>query len=45
MAKSDWTPDQLLVPFFGFSLLIFFAYCYPIARLTIRLEKKFVVKQ
>jgi len=35
----------LLVPFFGFALLIFFVYCYPIARWTIRLEKRFVLRQ
>lgn len=35
---------ELLVPFYGFALLIFFAYCYPIARLTIRLERRFQVK-
>ena len=44
MEAEDNHPE-LLVPFFGFSLVIFFAYCYPIARLTISLEKKFVVKQ
>lgn len=35
---------ELLVPFYGFALFIFFAYCYPIARFTIRLERKFQVK-
>ncbi|MCG8544993.1 MAG: amino acid ABC transporter permease [Alphaproteobacteria bacterium] len=35
---------ELLVPFYGFALLIFFAYCYPIARLTIRLERRYAVK-
>ena len=44
MEAEDNHPE-LLVPFFGFALIIFFAYCYPIARLTIRLERKFVVKQ
>lgn len=34
---------ELLAPFYGFVLLLFFAYCYPIARYTIRLEKKFAV--
>jgi polar amino acid transport system permease protein len=43
MEGSDNHPE-LLVPFYGFALLIFFAYCYPIARLTIRLERKFMVK-
>ena len=35
---------ELLIPFYGFSLVIFFAYCYPIARWTIGLERKFSVK-
>lgn len=35
---------ELLVPFYGFALAIFFAYCYPIARLTVRLERKFQVR-
>lgn len=34
----------LLIPFYGFVLLIFFLYCYPIARLTVRLERRFQVK-
>ncbi|MCP4980482.1 MAG: amino acid ABC transporter permease [Gammaproteobacteria bacterium] len=44
MEAEDNHPE-LLVPFFGFALIIFFAYCYPIARYTIRLEKKFAVRQ
>lgn len=43
MEAEDNHPE-LLVPFFGFALLLFFAYCYPIARLTMRLERKFAVK-
>lgn len=43
MEAEDNQPE-LLMPFFGFALLLFFAYCYPIARLTIRLERKFAVK-
>ena len=35
---------ELLVPFYGFALLIFFVYCYPIARFTIRLERRYAVK-
>jgi len=35
---------ELLGPFYGFLLLLFFVYCYPIARWTQRLEKKFAVK-
>lgn len=44
MEAEDNHPE-LLIPFFGFSLLIFFAYCYPIARFTIGLEKRFAVRQ
>jgi polar amino acid transport system permease protein len=44
MEAEDNHPE-LLVPFFGFTLIIFFAYCYPIARYTMRLEKRFVVNQ
>lgn len=43
MEAEDNHPE-LLVPFYGFSLVIFFAYCYPIARFTISLEKRFSVK-
>jgi len=43
MEAEDNHPE-LLVPFFGFALILFFLYCYPIARLTMRLERKFVVK-
>lgn len=42
--ESEDNHPELLVPFFGFALLIFFAYCYPIARLTIALERKYAVK-
>jgi len=35
---------DLLAPFYSFVLLIFFIYCYPIARWTIYLEKKYAVK-
>ncbi len=43
MEAEDNHPE-LLVPFFGFALLLFFIYCYPIARWTIYLERKFAVK-
>ncbi|MGI9512979.1 MAG: amino acid ABC transporter permease [Anderseniella sp.] len=43
MAAENGRPE-LLVPFYGFCLVIFFAYCYPIARLTIALERKYTVK-
>ena len=42
--EAEGNNPSLLVPFYGFALIIFFAYCYPIARLTMRLEKKFAVK-
>ncbi|MEH6359696.1 MAG: amino acid ABC transporter permease [Amylibacter sp.] len=35
--------SDLLIPFYSFVLLLFFMYCYPIARWTVRLEKKFAV--
>lgn len=44
MEAEDNHPE-LLMPFFGFALVIFFLYCYPIARWTLRLERKFAVKQ
>ena len=43
MAAENGRPD-LIFPFFGFALVIFFFYCYPIARLTLRLERRFAVK-
>jgi polar amino acid transport system permease protein len=42
--ESEDNHPELLMPFYGFSLVIFFAYCYPIARWTIRLERRFTVK-
>ncbi len=36
-------PD-LMLPFYLFLLLLFFLYCYPIARATRALEAKFAVK-
>ena len=35
---------ELLAPFYLFLLVVFFAYCYPIARYTVYLERKFTVK-
>jgi polar amino acid transport system permease protein len=35
---------ELLVPFYSFALIMFFAYCYPIARITIALERRYAVK-
>lgn len=43
MAAEYGRPD-LIFPFFGFALITFFLYCYPIARLTMRLERRFAVK-
>ena len=43
MEAEDNHPE-LLMPFFGFALVIFFVYCYPIARWTISLERRFAVK-
>ncbi len=42
--ESEDNHPELLMPFFGFALFIFFVYCYPIARYTISLEKRFNVK-
>ncbi len=44
MEAEDNHPE-LLMPFFGFALIIFFLYCYPIAKWTLRLERKFAVKE
>jgi len=43
MAAENNQPE-FLVPFYGFALVLFFAYCYPIARLTIWLERRVSVK-
>ncbi len=43
--ESENNHPELLLPFYGFALVIFFAYCYPIARFTINLEKRYAVKQ
>lgn len=43
MTAEDSRPE-LLAPFYLFLLVIFFVYCYPIARWTIYLERKFSVK-
>jgi polar amino acid transport system permease protein len=42
--ESEDNHPELLMPFYGFALVVFFLYCYPIARFTLRLEKKFAVK-
>ena len=40
---ADGRPE-LLVPIYSFVLMWFFAYCYPIARWTIHLEKRYALK-
>ncbi|MCV0429178.1 MAG: amino acid ABC transporter permease [Roseibium sp.] len=42
--EAENNRPELLIPFYGFVLLIFFVYCYPIARLTMWLERKYAVK-
>lgn len=42
--ESENNHPELLVPFYSFALPMFFAYCYPIARLTIALERRYSVK-
>jgi polar amino acid transport system permease protein len=42
--EAEGNRPELLMPFYGFVLVLFFLYCYPIAKLTVRLERKFAVK-
>jgi len=42
--EAEGSRPELLMPFYSFLLVIFFCYCYPIARWTIRLERRFMVK-
>ena len=42
--ESENNHPELLVPFYSFALVLFFFYCYPIARITIALERKYAVK-
>lgn len=42
--ESEDNHPELLVPFYSFVLLLFFIYCYPIARWTLYLEKRYAVK-
>ena len=42
--ESEDNHPELLVPFYGFALVLFFLYCYPIARWTIWLERNYAVK-
>lgn len=42
--EAEDNHPELLLPFYGFALLVFFAYCYPIARATIALERRYALK-
>ena len=42
--EAENNHPELLVPFYSFALALFFIYCYPIAKFTIYLEKKYSVK-
>lgn len=35
---------ELLAPLYGYALICFFLYCYPIGRLTVHLERRFQVR-
>lgn len=42
--EAENNHPELLVPFYSFALALFFIYCYPIAKFTVYLEKKYSVK-
>ena len=42
--EAENNHPELLVPFYSFALALFFLYCYPIARFTIALERRYAVK-
>ena len=42
--EAEGNHPELLMPFYTFILVLFFMYCYPIAKLTQGLERKFSVK-
>ena len=42
--ESENNHPELLTPFYGFALVVFFAFCYPIARVTVALERRYSVK-
>jgi polar amino acid transport system permease protein len=42
--EAEDNHPELLVPFYSFVLVIFFLYSYPIARWTVRLERRFALK-
>ncbi|WP_454688099.1 amino acid ABC transporter permease [Achromobacter aloeverae] len=41
--SSEGSRPELFAPLYGFALICFFLYCYPIDRLTARLERRFHV--
>jgi len=43
--ESAGAHASFLIPFYGFILLLFFVYIYPIARWTLQLERKYAVRQ
>ena len=44
VSAAEGGRTDLLAPLYSYILLWFFIYCYPIARLTVRLERRFAVK-
>lgn len=42
--EAEGNRPELLMPFYGFALFLFLVYCYPIARFTLWLERRFAVK-
>ena len=42
--EAENNHPELLIPFYSFALALFFIYCYPIAKFTVYLEKKYTVK-
>ena len=42
--EAENNQPELLVPFYGYALVLFFLYCYPIARATVALERRYTVK-
>jgi polar amino acid transport system permease protein len=42
--EAENNHPELLVPFYSFALGLFFIYCYPIARVTMYLERRYSVK-
>jgi len=41
---AEGSRTELLAPLYGYVLLMFFIYSYPIARLTLRLERRYAVR-